>query len=1295
MVDFQKFLTFFYLFGLVDIHFPHLTVKQTLDFAIASRTPRLRLNNISRKEYINYVRKLLMTVFGLSHTENTKVGDDYVRGVSGGERKRVSLSEALAAQASVYCWDNATRGLDASTALEYTQIIRACTNIMGNIGIVAIYQAGENIYNLFDKVTVFYAGRQVYFGAASAGKSYFQRMGWHCPPRQTTAEFLTAVTDPNGRTPFKGLDRKTLPDSSDEFEAYWHASPEYQQMLSEIAEYNTSRIAEQTIDRFHRVSKNDKMKHQRNTSRYMLTYRHQLRLSIKRGFQRVIGDRTFTMVNIIAAICQALIQGSLFYNMAQSTSAAFSRGGLLFFSMFYNVISSLGEVPNAFTSRSILMKQRSYSFYHPSVEALQYMVSEFPFKIIQLFCFGIIIYFLSDLKRTAGQFFFYMLNMVVYCFTVIAFFKLIASWNKISSKAQAIAGLSVLVTAMYAGYMIPLPAMRKWFWWISFLNPLRYSFESIMANEFHGQEMYCDLLVPSGPGYENLSIENQVCAFAGSITGVSSVLGDNYIEVAFTYKWSHAWRNFGIVIAFLVGFVIIGAIGTEITRPIKGGGDILLFRRGHVPTVAIEKDINDKCKDTKKLPRLQDINDADIFSWQNVNYTIPTGDGSHRKLLNNVQGYVKPGTLTALMGESGAGKTTLLNALSQRLNIGVITGDMFVNGKSLDDTFQRRTGYVQQQDLHLAESTVREALQFSALLRQPADVPEAEKLEYVDKIIELLDMTAYAEAFIGRVGTGLNVEQRKKLSIGVELVAKPTLLLFLDEPTSGLDSQSAWAIVTFMRNLAEVGQSILCTIHQPSATLFEEFDRLLLLKKGGQTVYFGEIGENSETLVNYFERNGARRCQTFENPAEYILESIGAGATAVVKEDWGQIWENSPEYLAVTQEITQLQKALRAKPEKPVSKYVKSQYSVPFTTQLKYVYQRSAKQYWRSPEYLMSKISLMVIGGLFIGFSFYRVNYTISGLQNALFGVFLILVISAPLMNHIQEFAEQGRDLFEAREAASNTFHWAALLLSQYFCELPYHLVFSTLLFCCFYFPVHYYTTASVAGYFYFVYCILFQLYYTSFALAIAYVAPNAPSAAVITALFFSFMIAFCGILQPVSQMVQFWKFMYRTSPYTYFVQGLLGVSLHDRPVQCSQKEYNVFTPPNGQTCQEFAGLFVKRVGGYLLEPNATSSCSYCRYRVGDEYLSTVEINISQKWRNVGIVCGYIVFNIFALLTLYYLLRVKSWTSKSPSLWSRLFKTKKSATTSSSSTPSSNDSHFKNGVHDNSSLGTRKIMSEN
>lgn len=196
--------------------------------------------------------------------------------------------------------------------------------------------------------------------------------------------------------------------------------------------------------------------------------------------------------------------------------------------------------------------------------------------------------------------------------------------------------------------------------------------------------------------------------------------------------------------------------------------------------------------------------------------------------------------LSSHQGVSGAGKTTLLDVLATRATIGVVSGEALVDGRSRDASFQRKTGYVQQQDLHLETSTVREALQFSALLRQPAITTKQERLGYVEEVIKLLDMETYAGAIVGVPGEGiayyyyhhhhrlrwlillgLNVEQRKRLTIGVELAAKPELLLFLDEPTSGLDSQTSWAILDLLEKLTAHGQAILCTIHQPSAMLFQ------------------------------------------------------------------------------------------------------------------------------------------------------------------------------------------------------------------------------------------------------------------------------------------------------------------------------------------------------------------------------------------------------------------------------------------------------------------------------------------
>lgn len=297
--------------------------------------------------------------------------------------------------------------------------------------------------------------------------------------------------------------------------------------------------------------------------------------------------------------------------------------------------------------------------------------------------------------------------------------------------------------------------------------------------------------------------------------------------------------------------------------------------------------------------------------------------------------------------------------------MGVVTGGILVDGKQRDDTFQRKTGYVQQQDLHLATSTVREALNFSALLRQPPDVSREEKLRYVDEVIELLDMELYADAVVGVPGEGLNVEQRKRLTIGVELAAKPQLLLFLDEPTSGLDSQTSWIICNLMEKLKNNGQAILCTIHQPSAMLFQRFDRLLFLAKGGKTVYFGEIGKNSNILQAYFERNGARALLASENPAEWMLSIIGAAPGSVTEIDWHATWRDSAEYTKLKADLADL-RALSTttslqQPSGITDRASTNEFAASLTTQIREVTLRVFQQYWRTPSYIYSKAALCIL----------------------------------------------------------------------------------------------------------------------------------------------------------------------------------------------------------------------------------------------------------------------------------------------------------------------------------------------
>ena len=287
-------------------------------------------------------------------------------------------------------------------------------------------------------------------------------------------------------------------------------------------------------------------------------------------------------------------------------------------------------------------------------------------------------------------------------------------------------------------------------------------------------------------------------------------------------------RNLGILFAIMFIFGIIHFLATELIPARRSRGEILLFKRpswmkklstkldeetGNLTNFSQDTSlvgsvigVHQSVDNAKGKPVVDTVQmQTSVFHWSNLTYEIKTKD-STRSILNSIDGWVKPGTLTALMvsfhllaalffssfkfhsmltspkGRTGAGKTTLLDVLADRTTAGEVSGEVFIDGKLRDESFGRRIGYMQQEDNHMPTATVREALEFSALLRQPNDGRTVkEKLAYVDYILDLLEMTAYAEAIVGVPGEGLNVEQRKRLTIAVEMVGRPELLLFLGE----------------------------------------------------------------------------------------------------------------------------------------------------------------------------------------------------------------------------------------------------------------------------------------------------------------------------------------------------------------------------------------------------------------------------------------------------------------------------------------------------------------------------------
>ncbi|KAI9889725.1 MAG: hypothetical protein M1814_005024 [Vezdaea aestivalis] len=1235
----------------VDRHFPYLTVGETLEFAAAVRTPQNRKQGTSRQEYIKDVTQVVMATMGLRHTYNTRVGNDFIRGVSGGERKRVSIAEMSLAGAPNASWDNSTRGLDSASALEFVKALRIAANLSGASYNVAIYQASQAIYDIFDKAVVLYEGRQIYFGPAVTARAYFENMGWHCPPRQTTGDFLTAVTNPGERKARPGFEDK-VPRTPDDFVEYWRASPEAKQLQSEMNAYEDKHpVGGNALGDLTRSKNAAQASNVRPKSPYTVSIPMQIRLNIKRAYQRVWNDRASTITAINGQVILALIVGSIFYNTPPTTDSFFSRASVLFMAILFNALMAVNEINNLYDQRPIVEKQASYAFYHPFTEAIAGVIADIPVKFLIAVAFNLILYFLAGLRRQPAQFFIYFLFNYIAGMTMSAIFKTTAAATKSISQALAISGVLILATVIYTGFAIPVPLMHPWFSWIRFINPVAYAFEGILVNELHGREFICSQQIP-GTGAIG---ENHICSVAGAVQGSLTVSGDAFVEASYQYAYSHLWRNFGIMCAFLIFFLVAFMVIVEINSSTSSVAEVLVFRRGHVPKEILDgdkaaQDEENLTMATRTNTRASNVSkqntrksnaipaQTDVFTWRNIVYDISI-KGEPRRLLDNVSGWVKPGTLTALMGVSGAGKTTLLDALAQRTTIGVITGDMFVNGAPLDSSFQRKTGYVQQQDLHLDTTTVREALRFSAMLRQPKSVSKEEKFEFVEDVIQMLGMESYAEAVVGVPGEGLNVEQRKLLTIGVELAAKPALLLFLDEPTSGLDSQSSWAIVAFLRKLADHGQAVLSTIHQPSAILFQEFDRLLFLAKGGKTVYFGNIGENSEELLDYFSANGARTCEPEENPAEYMLEVVGAGASGKSAQDWPTVWNNSREAAEAQTELERIHKEMAGQPDS-AGEGGHTEFAMPFWTQLQWVTVRVFQQYWRNPTYIYSKYLLGIVSALFIAFTFFQPDPSQQGAQNVLFSVFMIMTILSTHVGQIMpRFVEQRR-LFEVREKPSKAYSWAAFFIANVTVEIPYQIGLAIGVFAAWYYPIFGIQSSERQG-LQLLYMVVFFIFGSTFAQLLIAALPDAETAGNISTLMFTLILAFNGVLQPPQALPGFWIFMYRASPLVYLIQGMVATGLHDRQIVCSDTELRRFTPPPGQNCGEYLKPFLETAPGRLFDSQNTTLCEYCPLSNADQLLAPSNIFWDTRWRNFGLIWVYIVFNVAMACLLYYTFRVR------------------------------------------------------
>ncbi len=420
---------------------------------------------------INDAAAQLARLVGLEGVLGTKVGNEYIRGCSGGERRRVTLAEALATcprlekwdahpqkhsmliLRSLLCLDNPTSGLDSSTALEFLQMMREFTNQNRCASAMSIYQGSDAIVPLFDKVCVINSGRQIYYGPIAEAKPYFQGLGFECSPTTTTTDFLNSMSaDPEVRSVHE-KNGSQAPRSATEFETAFRSSPHYSNVLETIKAAKSLPV-EGTHGK---------------PAIYPLTLIQQIWLCAVRQFRILIADYRTWGVEMVCIIIQSLVLGTLFGNQRHSTQSLFILASSLFYAVLVPALQSMSEFGNTFTQRPLILKHKRYQFYRPLAYAFGLVVTDLAWKILAI-AYNIPLYFLTNFQRTPGHFFIWFFTLYIEHMCLSMFFRAIAVFSPNMNRAVLPVGIMFNCFVLYTGLYVPAPQMQVWLGWIRYCN---------------------------------------------------------------------------------------------------------------------------------------------------------------------------------------------------------------------------------------------------------------------------------------------------------------------------------------------------------------------------------------------------------------------------------------------------------------------------------------------------------------------------------------------------------------------------------------------------------------------------------------------------------------------------------------------------------------------------------------------------------------------------------------------------------------------------------------------------------
>ncbi|CAM0878459.1 unnamed protein product [Alopecurus aequalis] len=1137
-----------------DLHNAEMTVRETLDFSrrclgvgarydmLAELAKRERDAGIKPDPEIdaymkatavqgqesNIITDLTLKVLGLDICADTMVGDDMIRGISGGQKKRVTTGEMLTGPARALFMDEISTGLDSSSTFQIVKYVKQLVHVMNETVMISLLQPPPETYNLFDDIILLSEGYIVYHGPRENILEFFEASGFRCPDRKGVADFLQEVT------------------SKRDQQQYWYRQEEQYRPVSvpEFAERFKSFHVGQHMLKEMQIPFEKSKTHPAalTTKKYGLSSMESLKAVMSREVLLMKRNSFIYIFKVSQLIILGLMAMTVFLRV-KMPSGQISDGtkffGALTFSLITILFNGFAELQLTIKMLPTFYKQRDFLFFPPWTWGLANIILKIPVSLMEAGVWVVLTYYVMGFAPAAGRFFRQLLAFFATHQMAMALFRFMGAVLKSMVVANTFGMFVILLIFIFGGFLIPRGDIRPWWIWAYWSSPMMYSQNAISVNEF--------LATRWTTPYND----------SGDATTVGKALLKS--KGLFTTDGGF-WLSMGAIVAFAILFNILYLLALTYLSP-SGSSNTLVSdeeneSEGSASSATASSipmgtngSTNRPTQSGVVLP-FQPLS----LSFNHVNYYVDMpaemkeqGFAESRlQLLTDISGAFRPGVLTALVGVSGAGKTTLMDVLAGRKTSGSIEGSITLSGyPKKQETFARISGYCEQNDIHSPNVTVYESILYSAWLRLSSDVDENTRKMFVEEVMTLVELEPLRNAMVGLPGVdGLSTEQRKRLTIAVELVSNPSII-FMDEPTSGLDARAAAIVMRAVRNTVNTGRTVVCTIHQPSIDIFESFDELLLLKRGGQVIYAGDLGRHSHKLVEYFEAiPGVEKITEGYNPATWMLEVSSPLAEARLEVNFAEIYANS----ALYKENQVLIKELSVPPPGYEDLSFPTKYSQNFYTQCVANFWKQYKSYWKNPPHNAMRYLMTLLNGLVFGTVFWQKGTKLESQQD-LFNLLgatyaAVFFLGAANCITVQPVVAIERTVFY-REKAAGMYSPLAYALAQTSVEIIYNIVQGCLYTIVIYSMIGYEWKAD--KFFYFLFFIIQSFnYFTLFGMMLVALTPSAMLANILISFAMPLWNLFAGFLVVRTMIPIWWRWYYWLNPVSWTIYGVVASQFGD-----------------------------------------------------------------------------------------------------------------------------------------------------